>query len=51
VALAVPGEITVTGSVVAQADGGPWAFEPRGQHLVKGIDETIDLFALVEFTN
>jgi class 3 adenylate cyclase len=51
VALAEPGEVTVTESVVAQADSGSWAFAPRGRHLVKGIDEAIDLFAVSEITN
>jgi class 3 adenylate cyclase len=46
VALSAPGEITVTESVVDLAKGGAWSFEPRGRHLVKGIDEAIDLFAV-----
>ena len=51
VALAAPGEITVTESVVDLAQGGPWAFDPRGRHLVKGIDEEIELFAVRPITN
>jgi class 3 adenylate cyclase len=51
VSLAAPGEITVTESVVRLAQGGPWVFDPRGRHLVKGIDEEIALFAVRSTTN
>jgi len=51
VALAPPGEITVTQSVVDLARGGPWVFDPRGRHLLKGIGEEIALFAVRSRTN
>jgi class 3 adenylate cyclase len=51
VGLAAPGEIVVTNSVVALAQGGEWAFDPRGGHFLKGIDEEIELFAVRSITN
>ena len=51
VSVAEPGEITVTDSVVALAQGGNWSFDSRGRHLLKGIDEEIELFAVRPVTN
>jgi class 3 adenylate cyclase len=50
-ALAEPGAVTVTESVVQLAQGGPWSFDPRGRHLLKGIDEEIGLFAVRSISN
>jgi class 3 adenylate cyclase len=50
-ALADPGAVTVTESVVQLAQGGTWAFDLRGRHLLKGIDEEIGLFAVRSITN
>jgi class 3 adenylate cyclase len=50
-ALGEPGAVTVTESVMRLALGGPWSFDPRGRHLLKGIDEEIELFAVRSSTN
>jgi class 3 adenylate cyclase len=45
-ALAEPGEVLVSGAVAGAVLGGPFAFEERGSHELKGVPGSWPLFAL-----
>jgi class 3 adenylate cyclase/pimeloyl-ACP methyl ester carboxylesterase len=45
-ALAAPGEVLVSGTVFGTVVGGPFAFEDRGLHELKGVPDRWPLFAL-----
>ena len=45
-ALAEPGEVLVSGTVFGTVVGGPFAFEDRGFHELKGVPGRWPLFAL-----
>jgi class 3 adenylate cyclase len=46
-ALAAPGEVLVSGTVFGTVVGGPFVFEDRGSHALKGVPGHWPLFALV----
>ena len=45
--LAAPGELLVSGSVRLAAAGTPVHFETRGQHQLKGVPDTWQLFEVI----
>jgi class 3 adenylate cyclase len=44
--LAAPGEVLVSGTVFGTVVGGPFGFEDRGAHQLKGVPGRWPLFAL-----
>lgn len=45
-ALAQPGEVLVSGTVFGTVVGGPFSFQPRGSHALKGVPGQWPIFAL-----
>ncbi|MEP6469617.1 MAG: adenylate/guanylate cyclase domain-containing protein [Chloroflexota bacterium] len=47
-ALAHPGDILISGTVHDLLDGGPFTFEDRGQHVLKGLSGARPVFAIID---